>query len=203
MSTGRDHMARVWNAKTGTEILALKGHKNFVNHASYSPDGTRIVTAGFDHTARMWDAKTGTELFTLRGHIGAYLSARFSQDGSRVVTSGYDNTVCIWDASGSAEGLTIRADAGRVETAAFSLDGARVVTGGDDKTARVWDARTGARASGPQGSHRGHHVRSVQPRRCTGCDWEPGQHGQGVGRPDRRRVAHPPGAHRRQQTLAF
>ena len=33
-----------------------------VNSASFSPDGTRIVTACEDNTARVWDAATGKPL---------------------------------------------------------------------------------------------------------------------------------------------
>jgi WD40 repeat protein len=47
----------VWDAKTGAEALTLKGHTDRVLSASFSPDGTRIVTASDDSTARVWDAR--------------------------------------------------------------------------------------------------------------------------------------------------
>jgi len=47
----------VWDAKTGAEVLTLRGHTSAVHSASFSPDGTRIVTAGGDRTARVWDAR--------------------------------------------------------------------------------------------------------------------------------------------------
>jgi WD40 repeat protein len=49
-------------------LLALKGHTEGVWSASFSADGSRIVTAGFDKTARVWDARTGAELLALKGH---------------------------------------------------------------------------------------------------------------------------------------
>src|SRR5262249_39370461 len=52
-----------------TELLTLKGHTGFVTSASFSPDGSRVVTGG-DSTAKVWDAKTGAELLTLKGHTG-------------------------------------------------------------------------------------------------------------------------------------
>jgi WD40 repeat protein len=36
----------------------LNGHEDWVNSASFSPDGTRVVTASEDNTARLWDVST-------------------------------------------------------------------------------------------------------------------------------------------------
>ena len=66
--------------------------------ASFSPDGTRVVTASQDGTAKVWDAKTGTEALTLKGHTGWVGSASFSPDGTRIVTAGGDRTARVWDA---------------------------------------------------------------------------------------------------------
>ena len=41
------------------QIAVLSGHVDVVESATYSPDGTRIVTASDDKTARIWDARTG------------------------------------------------------------------------------------------------------------------------------------------------
>ena len=58
----------MWDAQTGAEVLALKGHTGGVYSASFSPDGTRIVTGSEDRTAKVWDAQTGAEVLTLKGH---------------------------------------------------------------------------------------------------------------------------------------
>ena len=42
----------LWDAETGREIAALKGHEGPVSSAAFSPDGTRVVTASWDKTAR-------------------------------------------------------------------------------------------------------------------------------------------------------
>ena len=39
-----------------SDLLTLKGHTGAVTSASFSPDGSRIVTASVDRTAKVWDA---------------------------------------------------------------------------------------------------------------------------------------------------
>ena len=57
-----DGTARIWDATTGGEIVALRGHEDWCRVPSFSPDGARIVTASDDGTARIWDATTGQEI---------------------------------------------------------------------------------------------------------------------------------------------
>jgi WD40 repeat protein len=123
------------------EIAILGGHESVVNSASFSPDGTRVVTASFDKTARVWDAKTGKEFAVLRGHEKALRSATFSPDGMRIVTASDDKTARIWDAVTAKEIAVLRGHEGGVVSAIFSPDGTRIVTASDDNSARVWDVR--------------------------------------------------------------
>jgi hypothetical protein len=128
-----------------SELVTLKGHTREVNSASFSPDGSRIVTGSSDKAAKVWDAKTGAEVLTLKGHTGEVNSASFSPDGSRVLTASYDGTAKVWDAKSGAELFTLKGHTRPVTSASFSPDGSRIVTtGGEDRTARVWDAESGA-----------------------------------------------------------
>ena len=65
-----DKTAKVWDATSGAEVLTLKGHTGCVRSASFSPDGSRVVTGSDDKTAKVWDAKSGAEVLTLKGHTG-------------------------------------------------------------------------------------------------------------------------------------
>jgi WD40 repeat protein len=58
-SASYDRTVKVWDARTGAEVLALRGHTNWVNAVSYSPDGARIATASLDRTVKIWDARKG------------------------------------------------------------------------------------------------------------------------------------------------
>ena len=163
VTASSDKTARVWNAATGREIVALMGHCPptidygrlgcAVKSAAFSPDGQRVVTGSDDKTARVWDAATGREIAVLKGHEDLVRSAAFSPDGQRVVTASNDKTARIWNAATGREVAGLKGhcppgvDYGTlgcfVMSAAFGPDGTKVVTASSDRTARVWDAATG------------------------------------------------------------
>ena len=51
---------RIWEAETGRLLASLEGHSDQVRSASFSPDGTRIVTVSLNGTAKVWHAQLTT-----------------------------------------------------------------------------------------------------------------------------------------------
>jgi hypothetical protein len=136
---GSNATAKVWDTRTGQNLLTLSAHATNVT-ARFSPDGGRIATAGEDSTAKVWDAATGQELFTPRGHGNEVMSVAFSHDGRRLATASHDQTVKIWDALSGQELLTLRGHIGQVFDVKFSPDDQWLATAGyGDYTVRVWE----------------------------------------------------------------
>ncbi|MCP5230879.1 MAG: pentapeptide repeat-containing protein [Zoogloeaceae bacterium] len=111
---------------------------------TFSPDGTRLVSAGDDDSVRVWDAVSGEMLRTLRGHEGRVLSCAWSADGARLASAGADDSVRVWDAASGEALRTLRGHQGGVWSCAWSADGTRLASAGDDGSVRVWDAASGA-----------------------------------------------------------
>lgn len=141
VTTSRDNTAKVWDIRTGEELLTLE-HEAWVWGVDYSPDGSRIVTTGMDQTARIWDATSGDQVMTLPGHADWLVSASYSDDG-RLIAIGEDQLATIWDASTGEELATLSGHTGLVPFVVFSHDGTLLVTNSMDGITKIWDTKTG------------------------------------------------------------
>ena len=133
-------------------LVAFSPH-GVIASASYSPDGSKIVTGSWDFSARIWDANTGADLRKLAGddgHTGFVNSAVFSPDlaGRWVLTASDDGTAKVWDAATGVVLATLTGHADRVRHATFSNDGSLILTSSNDRTARIWNLKATAQADG-------------------------------------------------------
>ena len=109
--------------------------------ASFSPDATRVVTAGHEGVARIHDATTGEMLVELVGHTGVIKSAQFLPDGTRVATASYDHSVRLWDANTGKE-IHEFEHAEAVVAMRISTDGKRLAAASHDGKTKLWDTDT-------------------------------------------------------------
>ncbi|HEY8377847.1 MAG TPA: hypothetical protein VIK91_15230, partial [Nannocystis sp.] len=72
----------------------LAAHEGYTRRASFSPDGTRIVSVGGDNRVNILDLAAGTAIAL---KTPAYMiDAQFSPDGRHVVAAGNDPRVLVW-----------------------------------------------------------------------------------------------------------
>jgi WD40 repeat protein len=139
--TGSGSTARIWNAKSGEELVSLRGHAGPIRSATFSRNGKQVLTGSDDNTARIWNADSGEEIAVLKGHADSVTSAAFSPDEDRVLTTSNDGTERIWDLGKGKEILLMKGHS--FISAAFSGDGRRIATVSTDGIARIWDAKSG------------------------------------------------------------
>ena len=65
VTASQDNTARVWTIGTGRGVATLRGHRNMIFDARFSPDGRRVLTAGADGTARVYDVSLAMPLAEL------------------------------------------------------------------------------------------------------------------------------------------
>jgi WD40 repeat protein/tRNA A-37 threonylcarbamoyl transferase component Bud32 len=130
-----------WNyLKRVCRQVVLVGHTGQVVSVEYSPDGSRVVTAGWDGTARVWSPATGELLLTLKMEGEFVSSACFSSDGRVLITAGKDQVLRFWDAK---TGALRRGVPGGGTLAAAARRGRFVASLRPDNGICIWDADRG------------------------------------------------------------
>jgi WD40 repeat protein len=155
VTAAQDKTARIWDAKTGDQLIQPLEHPDKLTFADFRPDGERVVTASEDGIARVWDARTGKLLKAFNAHGGRMRGAAFSADGGRIVTASDDGTARVWNARTAEVIAVLKGHLKQMASAAFNPDGTRVITASEDGTARVWDAKTGQLLAVPNANVQG------------------------------------------------
>ncbi len=143
-SASDDGKIKVWDAVSGQNLLAWKGHTGDIRNVLFSPDGKWLASNGEnDHMVKVWDAMTGQETLTMKGRSSGTSDVTFSPDGKCLASAGGDQTVKTWEATSGQEALTLQGHIGDVSLVEFSPDGKRLASASQDGSVKVWDTISG------------------------------------------------------------
>ncbi len=139
---------RLYDVPSWTLLHTLDAHTEGVWRASFSPDGTRVVTTADDGMAIVWDVATGDELGRLEGHSGGVFHALYTPDGERILTASREGMIGVWDAQFLSPITRLAGHDSYVWSLTFAPGTDTLVSTSGDATLRVWDARTAAERYG-------------------------------------------------------
>jgi WD40 repeat protein len=135
---GADGVLRMWSTVALTAELTAPHHAGR-SWASFSPDGSMLVTAGVDGRVVVRSVTDGTLLAELRPHGGrSAWSAAIDPTGAFVASGGQDGAVVVSSLTGAPPEV-LSAGHGPVYAVRFGPDGRSVLTGGQDGTVVLWE----------------------------------------------------------------
>jgi WD40 repeat protein len=131
----------------------LQGHNGRIMSVDWSPDGTRLVSAGGGRDGGelfVWDLDNqrvgpcGKLIQTLMGHPDSVFAVVWSPTGEVLVSGGSDGTLRWWDVETAQCLRTCQGHDGGVWSLRISPDGRSLASCGNDNTIRVWDLASAA-----------------------------------------------------------
>lgn len=135
-----DGTARVWRASDYQQVALFE----YVENASFSPDGEKIVTCFDGREAQLRATDSGAILGRINSPDESPIYwSKFSLDGQRLATFGRESAQ-LWDISDAAQPRFQRMLEPRAIYPAFNRDRTRVVGTLNGNLAGVWDANSGA-----------------------------------------------------------
>ncbi len=97
-----DAKLKIWDLNTGALLgTGTGGNTNRLSEASFSPDGSKVITVADGNLAVIYDANTGEQLHKLVGHEYTVSRAVYSPNGDFILTNSDDNTLKVWDTTGN------------------------------------------------------------------------------------------------------
>ncbi len=118
--------------------MIVEAHSGFAAAIDWSPDSSRVATAGMDGYLRLWDPGTGNKVVEVRAHQAAINGAAFTSLGREVVTVSSNSEVRVWALPDLDLRFELFGHSDRVGAVAAHADGSPIVTASDDGTVLVF-----------------------------------------------------------------
>ncbi|HEY2761666.1 MAG TPA: WD40 repeat domain-containing protein, partial [Pirellulales bacterium] len=131
-------VATICKTQDGVTISQIKGHRDAIYAARFSPDGQILATCSYDRVVDLWNVADGKPLHSLTGHNGAVYDIAFSPNGLVLASASADATIKLWNAKTGERLDTLGQPEGEQCAVAFTPDGNAVLGAGADRQLREW-----------------------------------------------------------------
>lgn len=124
-------------------ITSFKAHDSYIATAGFSPDGSKLLTAGYDRTVKMWDIRDGYRLLYTVDSFRDGAFAYFMQRGRLILARDYSGSIKVLDAA-SGEIKWERQLTGTVHDVCSDGDGKLVAAAVETGVIYLWSWCDGA-----------------------------------------------------------
>lgn len=129
-----------WSVAPAAPRLRLSGHTAHIYGLDFSPDGTKLASAGADHLVMLWNTADGANYATAKGHGSPVYAVAFRPDGAQLASCGLDRTIRLWNPADGAQQRELKEEiADGLYSLSYHRDGARLLSAGLAKMWQEWD----------------------------------------------------------------
>ncbi|MGE3316922.1 MAG: protein kinase, partial [Planctomycetaceae bacterium] len=123
------------------QVYAIPVDETEIRCVAFSPDSTKLATAGHDGFIRLFDRASGMQLPPIENaHPQSVIQVLFTRDGKQLISAGYhDGIIRIWDVETRKPVGTLEGHSQTVNSLKLSPDGTLLASGSDDSDARLWN----------------------------------------------------------------
>ncbi|MBY0524729.1 MAG: WD40 repeat domain-containing protein [Gemmataceae bacterium] len=131
----------VWDTATGKRELYIDFRNPLaLSYLAFSPDGSRIASAGAYEPLRVWDAVTGKLSWDAKTNFGGESS--WSPDGKTIAIAEKEE-ICVRDVGKGEVSARLGRNLKSVTNIRFSPNGGMLAAVVEGKTIHIWDVATG------------------------------------------------------------
>lgn len=96
-SGGVDSIVRIWDTKTGKQVVELSGHRGRIQDLSFAPSGRSLVSSDWYGNVKLWHIPQGKLIATLKSKGATVTSLAFGPMGDQLAGTTTDGRVLLWD----------------------------------------------------------------------------------------------------------
>jgi WD40 repeat protein len=138
LAVGTSDSILLWDVRGTVEMARLENRSGDISRLAFSPDGTRLASAGRDWPILIWTVSGQRVELALNGHTASVNSLAYSGDGKTLISASDDGSVRLWNTGSGQAIASLTGHTGPVLSASLSPDAKLAASGGADRTIRFW-----------------------------------------------------------------
>ncbi|MEI6765670.1 MAG: caspase family protein [Bacteroidota bacterium] len=147
-SAGVDYKVKIWDVATGRELVTFYEHNRPVNAVTFTPDGTKLISA--DDDGMMYFRDVASYKMLKKVSLGSEIFCMNVSPDGKLLAVGMWKIIHIFDMATMTEVRSIAAYAGPdlvsdLLCVDFAADGKTLLSAGkNDRKIKIWNALTGS-----------------------------------------------------------
>jgi WD40 repeat protein len=151
LTGGWDGFLRLWDAGSGSQLMALEVSPKPLSSCAVSPDGKQWLSGSMEGLLAIWDGVSHQSLQNFMAHTRPISAIAYAPDGEHLATASWDRLISLRKVGVEREGRSLAGHSDIVAGCRYLPDGKHLLSWSHDATVRLWDVETGREVAGLKG----------------------------------------------------